>query len=183
MNVVEMEKNQKFDLTTLANISEGYSAGSIQQAVQAVLPHRRVAKLVESGRSIDNTELITALSKTNYTYKDDYIAFQKFTDDVTGEKERRKLKDVADKKAAEEAATAAASKRRGMVRRRPTAPTGGSNSPSPVRPATTGNTSARGNGSLPSIPLAGAISSGGIGGRSSFSSSGPLPPLASPGRR
>jgi hypothetical protein len=38
------------------------------------------------------------LSKTSYTYKDDYNAFQKFTDEVTGEKERRRMKEIAQKK-------------------------------------------------------------------------------------
>jgi len=200
MSIVEMEKNSKFDLTTLANISEGYSAGSIQQAVQAVLPDRRVAKLLESGRTIENTELITAVSKTSYTYKDDYLSMQKFSDEVTGEKERRKLALQAEKREQEEAAVTAASKRRAGMFRRPARPPGaggdakspgapgtGSLSPgaasrpgtspaTPSRPTTAPGTlprlgSAGGRpGALP--PVAGASSSS-----SSFGASGPLPQL------
>lgn len=46
---MSMGARNSFDVTTLAFISEGYSAGSIRQAVFATLPPRRVAKLYESG--------------------------------------------------------------------------------------------------------------------------------------
>lgn len=104
MNVQEMERNPKFDLTTLAYISEGYSAGNIQQAVQTTLPERRVQKFQETGRTLDSSEFISALSKTSYTYKDDYNSFQGFTEEVTGAKERKKQQEAAEKKKAEEAA-------------------------------------------------------------------------------
>lgn len=99
MDLQLLEKNPKFDLNTLAYISEGYSAGNIHQAVQTTLPERRVNKILEAKRNLDSTEFISALSKTSYTYKDDYNSFQAFTDEVTGEKERRRLKELAMKKA------------------------------------------------------------------------------------
>jgi hypothetical protein len=96
MDLVLLEKNPKFDINTLAYISEGYSAGNIYQAVSTTLPERRVAKMLESKRSLDSTEFISALSKTSYTYKDDYNGFQEFTDDVSGAKERRAMKEKAE---------------------------------------------------------------------------------------
>lgn len=91
MSVQGLDADPKFDLTTLAYISEGYSAGDIERAVNATLTERRVQKLQESDKGLDSGEFISAISKTNYTYKDEYKAFQEFTDDVTGEKDRRKL--------------------------------------------------------------------------------------------
>jgi len=95
-NLTDLQKNPKFDLTTLSFISEGYSAGNIQSAVHTILPARRVKKLKETGKSIDISEFITALSRSSYTYKNDYKQFQKFTEAVTGEKERKKAKAEAD---------------------------------------------------------------------------------------
>ena len=107
LNYNLIEKNPKFDLNTLAYISEGYSAGNIQQAVNATIPPRRVQKLLETGRPIDSSEFLTALSKTAYTYKNDYANYVKFTDNVTGETERRRLKEleaarITEEKAAEQ---------------------------------------------------------------------------------
>jgi len=104
--LLERAPADKFDLHTLAYISEGYSAGNIQQAVQATLPPRRVQKLLETGRPVESAEFIAALSKTNYTYKEDYAAFVKFTEQVTGETERRRLRDLAAAKAIEDKAAA-----------------------------------------------------------------------------
>jgi hypothetical protein len=91
----ELQKAPKFDLDTLAYISEGYSAGNIQQAVLTVLPQRRVKKLQQNSLGFSSVEFITALSKTTYTYRDDYDDFREFTDLVTGEKERQRQKTLA----------------------------------------------------------------------------------------
>jgi len=99
VDLQELAKNPKFDLTTLSFISEGYSAGNILQAVQTTLPERRVSKILDAKRSLDSAEFINALSKTSYTYRDDYISFKKFTEEVTGEKERKRLEaELAKKK-------------------------------------------------------------------------------------
>lgn len=107
INFSHAEQSAKFDLNTLAYISEGYSAGNIFQAVSATLPPRRVQKLLETGRALDSSEFVSALSKTAYTYKADYANFTRFTDAITGETERRRLKELeaqrlADEKAAEQ---------------------------------------------------------------------------------
>jgi hypothetical protein len=96
MDLTLLEKNPQFDINTLAYISEGYSAGNIFQAVTTTLPERRVAKITESKKTLESTEFISALSKTSYTYKNDYVAFQEFTDDTSGAKERRELKEKAE---------------------------------------------------------------------------------------
>lgn len=118
IDLVQLEKNPKFDLATLAYISEGYSAGNILQAVQATMPPRRVQKILESGRPFDSTEFISALSKTSYTYKDDYNAFRKFTDEVTGEKERRRQKELAERAAAEEKENSKKNKKGGTKKKK-----------------------------------------------------------------
>jgi len=64
-------------------------------------------------KQVQNAEFVNALAKTYYTYRDDYVALQKFTEEVTGEKERKRWKELAQKKAEEEAgARASAGARR-----------------------------------------------------------------------
>lgn len=70
----------------------------------ATVPPRRVQKLLETGRTLESSEFITALSKTPYTYKNDYANFVKFTDAVTGETERRRLNELAKQKEIEDKA-------------------------------------------------------------------------------
>lgn len=82
-----------------------FRLSQIQQSVQATIPPRRVQKLLETGRPIDSSEFLTALSKTHYTYKNDYAAYLKFTDAVTGETERRRLKELEAVRVAEEKET------------------------------------------------------------------------------
>lgn len=76
----------------------------IIQAVQSTLPPRRVQKLLETGRALDSSEFLTPLSKSSYTYKSDYANFLKFTDAITGEAERRRLKQLEAERMAEEKA-------------------------------------------------------------------------------
>jgi SpoVK/Ycf46/Vps4 family AAA+-type ATPase len=109
LDVAELMKSNKFDLDTLAYVSEGYTAGSIQRTVLTVLPERRVEKIREHYRSFDSSEFIGALSKTDYTYRDDYDDFREFTEEVSGEAARKKAT-AASKKAAEEASTASKGK-------------------------------------------------------------------------
>lgn len=57
-------------------MSEGYTAGSIEAAVNAVLPPRRVAKIQDPSRSgVEVEEFIHALAKMPYTYKDENDKF------------------------------------------------------------------------------------------------------------
>ena len=63
-------------------------------------------KLLETGRVVESSEFVSALSKSAYTYKADYASFVKFTELVTGETERRRLKELAAAKALEDKAAA-----------------------------------------------------------------------------
>ena len=96
LSVTALEKSPRFDLTSLAFISEGYSAGSIQQAVLATLPPRRVTKLLELDRSLDSSEFMTALSQTQYLHANEYSGNVQWLETVTGVKERRRLREMAE---------------------------------------------------------------------------------------
>ena len=95
LSVAQLERNPHFDLDTLAHISEGYSAGAIQQAVLACLPSRRVAKLLELDRSFDSAELMAALAQTGYMYRGEYAANVAWLEQVTGVREMRKMREQA----------------------------------------------------------------------------------------
>ena len=95
LSTTQLERNPHFDLDTLAHISEGYSAGAIQQAVLACLPSRRVAKLLELDRSFDSAELMAALAQTGYMYRGEYAANVAWLEQVTGVKEMRKMREQA----------------------------------------------------------------------------------------
>ena len=98
LNLTSLEQHRGFDLTTLALVSEGYTAGCIQQAVLSTLPTRRVAKMLELDRGVDTSELMTALSQTSYAYRGEYQANVAWLEQVTGVKERRRMKEVAEQK-------------------------------------------------------------------------------------
>eukprot|EP00743_Colponemidia_sp_Colp-15_P001010 GILK01001116.1.p1 GENE.GILK01001116.1~~GILK01001116.1.p1 ORF type:complete len:850 (-),score=212.62 GILK01001116.1:85-2634(-) len=88
-------EESKLSISNLAHLSEGYTAGSIIQTVKQVLTTRRVEQLAK--RPLTVSEFLNPLSRTAYTYQQDYIKFRDFTDDITGEKERKaKLKAEAE---------------------------------------------------------------------------------------
>ena len=95
LSIPQLERNPHFDVDTLAHISEGYSAGAIQQAALACLPSRRVAKLLELDRSFDSAELMAALAQTGYMYRGEYAANVAWLEQVTGVKEMRKMREQA----------------------------------------------------------------------------------------
>ena len=64
VTVAQLAQSHKFDLSSLAFVSEGYSAGSILLAVQATLPARRAAKVLATGRSIDVAEFLECVLVT-----------------------------------------------------------------------------------------------------------------------
>ena len=98
LSLTALERGRSFDLDALALTSEGYSAGCIQQAVLSTLPQRRVAKLLELDRGLDSSELITALSQTSYTYKAEYQSNVAWLEQVTGVRDRRKIREAAEQK-------------------------------------------------------------------------------------
>merc|ERR1711924_439512 len=86
-----------FDLSTLAHISEGYSAGAICKTVKKTLTKRRVERLDK--RPHNETEFLNALaleaSKNQLSYQNDMEAFREFTSNITGlTDERKKIKDA-----------------------------------------------------------------------------------------
>jgi hypothetical protein len=117
--VAQLARSDKFDLSTLAFITEGFSAGAIEQAVMMTLTPRRVEKLLATGRDLDMSELLKALAKMPYTYQEEYVAFANFTFLVTGEKERLRLMQIAAAK--EEEIRAAAAKKQGLRKPKPKA--------------------------------------------------------------
>lgn len=116
--VSQLARSDKFDLSTLAFITEGFSAGAMEQAVQMTLTPRRVEKILATGKELDMAELLKALAKMPYTYQEEYVAFANFTFLVTGEKERLRLMQLAALK--EEELRAAAAKKQGL--RKPSKP-------------------------------------------------------------
>jgi len=93
---------EKIDISSLAQVSEGYSAGAIARTCRIVLTTRRVAML--RLRPLSNLDFIDNLSFQDVTYLDDKITFMEFTKVITGLQDRRKkienivAGDVGDKK-------------------------------------------------------------------------------------
>eukprot|EP01038_Epipyxis_sp_PR26KG_P004068 gene4068-5812_t len=79
---------EKVDVSSLAQVSEGYSAGAIARTSRIVLTSRRVAML--RLRPISNIDFIDNLSYQIVSYTDDKIAFMEFTKVITGLIDRRK---------------------------------------------------------------------------------------------
>jgi len=85
-----------FDLSTLAHISEGFSAGAICKTVKKTLTKRRVERLEK--RPHNEAEFLNTLaleaSKNQLTYKNDNEAFREFTGKITGLIDKRnKIRD------------------------------------------------------------------------------------------
>jgi IQ and AAA domain-containing protein len=84
---VEIKLRPEFPLSTLAHISEGYSAGSIQKTCKAVLTEFR--KTTVESRPLALGEFIGPLSMNNMTDKEANEEFKTFTDIISGDKARR----------------------------------------------------------------------------------------------
>jgi hypothetical protein len=74
-------------LSTLAHISEGYSAGAIKKTCENVLTEYRKSKMVS--RDLTLTEFIGPLSLCAYVDQEANEEFKAFTDIITGDKARR----------------------------------------------------------------------------------------------
>ena len=81
------------DLSSLAFISEGYTAGAIARTVRSVATTRRVT--VADKRPITNVDFLDNLSLQEYTFQDDKAAFMGFTKAITGMDDRRKKIEAA----------------------------------------------------------------------------------------
>ncbi len=79
---------EKIDASSLANVSEGYSAGAIARTIRIVVTNRRVAMV--RLRPLSNLDFIDNLSFQDVNYGDDKATFMDFTRTITGLLERRK---------------------------------------------------------------------------------------------
>jgi len=95
----------KLNVSTLARVSEGYSAGSIKQTVDHVLTTRRVQQL--KSRPLKVQEFIGPLALTNFCWREEYQLFSDFDFEATGEKL------IHERRAQEEEANAEAAKAKG----------------------------------------------------------------------
>ena len=81
------------DLSSLAYISEGYTAGAIARTVRSVCTTRRVT--VAHKRALTNVDFLDNLSLQEYTFQDDKAALMAFTKTITGMDDRRKKIEAA----------------------------------------------------------------------------------------
>lgn len=75
-------------VSSLAAVTEGYSAGAIARAIRGIVTNRRVAKLHERG--LKDEEFINDLALQDVSYQDDRRVFLAFTRVITGMNDRRK---------------------------------------------------------------------------------------------
>ena len=88
----------KFDISSLAHITEGFSAGAIYNAVKSTLTARRVQSLEK--RPLAENEFINTLARQEITYSQDNDVYTKFTCKITDlDKRKKEIEDA--KKAAE----------------------------------------------------------------------------------
>jgi len=78
-------------ISTLARLSEGYTAGSIKQTLERVLTIRRVQQM--NNRPLRVQEFLGPLSRTAYCWPKDFDEFQKFDFEATGEKKAKEDRD------------------------------------------------------------------------------------------
>lgn len=79
---------EKVNVSSLAHVSEGYSAGAIARTVRIIVTTRRVTML--RLRPLSNLDFIDNLSLQDVNYQDDKAAFMEFTRVITGLNDRRK---------------------------------------------------------------------------------------------
>ena len=77
------EVPDNFDISSLAHISEGYSAGAIYKAVRQTLTPRRVQSIEGGKRPLTETEFINALARQEVTYQSDAKKYMDFTCKIT----------------------------------------------------------------------------------------------------
>merc|ERR1711871_1645690 len=78
--------HEVLDLSTLARISEGFTAGAISRCIRRTLTQRRVARMHK--RPIEESEFLNGLaieaSRNQAVYQSDQQIFREFTEMVTG---------------------------------------------------------------------------------------------------
>merc|ERR1719473_2452233 len=76
----------KLDTSSLAHVSEGYSAGAFKQTVDRVLTERRVQQIKH--RPLEAQEFLGPLSRTPFCWPEDFKQFREFDHEATGERQR-----------------------------------------------------------------------------------------------
>ena len=79
---------ERVNISSLAHVSEGYSAGAIARTVRIVITPRRVSMI--RLRPLSNYDFLDNLSFQDVNYQDDKAAFMEFTRVITGLADRRK---------------------------------------------------------------------------------------------
>eukprot|EP01041_Mallomonas_annulata_P004376 gene4375-8717_t len=82
------EAVDSLDLSSLAHISEGYTAGAIARTVRTIITTRRV--MMMRTRPLADGDFIDSLAIQEVTYQDDKAAFLSFLRIISGMDERRK---------------------------------------------------------------------------------------------
>jgi IQ and AAA domain-containing protein len=93
--IASMKKSalDKLNLSALAHVSEGYSAGYIVRTVRTIVTDRRVQTL--QTRPLRNVDFLDNLAIQEVTYLDDKKALLSFTKQITGIDDRRgKIEDI-----------------------------------------------------------------------------------------
>jgi SpoVK/Ycf46/Vps4 family AAA+-type ATPase len=78
---------ERLDVSSLAHISEGYSAGAIARTIRIIVTNRRVAMM--KLRPLMNADFIDTLALQEVSYQDDKQTFMDFTRVITGLHDRR----------------------------------------------------------------------------------------------
>merc|ERR1712061_435409 len=99
----------KLNISTLARVSDGYSAGAIKQTVDRVLTTRRVQQL--RNRPLKVQEFIGPLSRTAYCWPEDYHHLRDFDFEATGEKALHEKRLAEESRLEQEAANAKGGKK------------------------------------------------------------------------
>merc|ERR1712048_1284342 len=96
IDIVELQM-RGLDIETLSKCSEGYTAGSIRQAVHETLGFRRIQKFKQLDKMFALEEFINNLGKTEYTFAEDHENFRNFTSEITCREEGLKALEAAQK--------------------------------------------------------------------------------------
>jgi AAA+ superfamily predicted ATPase len=76
----------KLNISSLSIAADGYSAGSLKQTVERVLTNRRIQQL--KNRPLQVQEFLGPLSRTHFSWPEDWLAFREFDHEASGEKMR-----------------------------------------------------------------------------------------------
>jgi len=91
LDVITMENLGHLDLNLLGKCSEGYSAGSIRQAVFQTLNYRRIQKYIQLKKIFHTEEFLEHLSKTDYCYAEDRQNFEAFRTEMICREDAKEL--------------------------------------------------------------------------------------------